>query len=123
MKPYLGAQKDRFIVIKKDLLAKLGEHRMMYQFLKKDLVLEDSWWNKPYKAEPHPGQHLANRAMSLAITLIDLLILGDQEVAQLVPGTVGFAQSLDPNQVKRRTNFHIFFYAEPLCGRFLHALS
>lgn len=96
MKPYTGSQKERFTMPKAKLLERLGEKRQMFRLLRDDVVLADGWWNRPYKADPPPGQHLANRALSLSVTLIDLLILGDPPVAELVPGNVRFAQSLDP---------------------------
>ncbi len=40
---------------------------------------------------------LANRSMALTTTLIDLLILGDPDVARLVPGTIRFAGNLAPD--------------------------
>jgi len=60
-----------------------------------------AWWNKAYKAEPSPGQHLANRSMALTTTLIDQLILGDKKVAAVVPGTVRFSNKLDMNARSR----------------------
>lgn len=95
MEPYKGNQKKRFIATKDELTAFLGPHRQMAAYLNADQVLDDGWWNTPYKANPLPGQHLANRAMSLCTTLTDLLILGDEVVAPLVPGTVRFAHQLD----------------------------
>lgn len=110
MKPYKGNQKKRFIVNKKDLLKLLGNARMMHNYIKNDVTLTNSWWNKPYKAEPQPGQHLGNRAMSLSVTLIDQLILGDPKVAKLVPGFVRFVENLDPNARTRTEEVATYFF-------------
>jgi len=110
MKPYNGELKKRFILKKKDLLKKLGPKRHMYHFIKEDTMLKDTWWSQPYKAEPQPGQHLANRSMALTITLIDQLILGDKAVAKLVPGTVRFAGNLDPNARTRKEEIATYFF-------------
>jgi hypothetical protein len=96
MKPYKGDQAKRFTMTKAQLLRILGPEREMSSFLREDRTLGSNWWAAPYKADPAPGQHLANRAMALTTTLTDLLILGDTGVARLVPGEVSFAQQLDP---------------------------
>jgi hypothetical protein len=96
MKPYKGQETWRFTMKKAQLLKILGAERAMSTFLREDRTLSSAWWSAPYKADPAPGQHLANRAMALTTTLIDLLILGDTDVARLVPGEVSFAPQLDP---------------------------
>ncbi len=102
MKPYKGSNKSRFIKKRNVLFNELGQGRKVCKFLDDwDSVLGTAWWNKAYKAEPKPGQHLANRSMALTITLIDQLILGDKKVAALVPGTVRFANKLDKNARSR----------------------
>lgn len=102
MKPYDGSQKPRFIKKRNVLFNELGQARKVCGFLDdRDSVLGTAWWNKAYKAEPSPGQHLANRSMALTTTLIDQLILGDKNVAVLVPGVVRFANKLDMNARSR----------------------
>lgn len=102
MKPYEGSNKPRFIKKRKVLFNDLGQGRKVCNFLDdRDSVLGAAWWNKPYKAEPSPGQHLANRTMALTTTLIDQLILGDEAVAKLVPGTVRFSKNLNTNARSR----------------------
>ena len=97
LKPYRGAGKARYVKTKSQTLRSLGSHRQVAAFIRKwGDVLGDDWWKQPYRADPPPGQHLANRAMALFTTLIDQLILGDPKVARLVPGTVRFAANLDP---------------------------
>ncbi len=80
MKPYQGNNRTRFIKKRKELIDQLGQERKVCEFLSdRDSVLGAEWWNTPYKAEPTPGQHLANRSMALSTTLIDQLILGDKK--------------------------------------------
>ena len=82
----------------------------MSAYLESDEVLEDEWWDQPYKADPQPGQHLANRTMSLCTTLTDLLILGDREVAPLVPGRVSFANQLDDEARSSAEQIATYFF-------------
>jgi len=98
MKPYHGRNRSRFIKKKTALLDELGSERKVCEFLNApNHTLGAVWWNQPYKAKPAPGQHLANRAMALTTTIIDQLIMGDKQVARLVPGTVRFSNRLDLN--------------------------
>ncbi|MCI5222351.1 MAG: hypothetical protein D3924_06695 [Candidatus Electrothrix sp. AR4] len=102
IKPYNGTNKTRFIKKKKVLFDELGAERKVCAFLDhRKSILGAAWWNKAYKAEPNPGQDLANRSMALTTTLIDQLILGDKKVAALVPGTVRFSNQLDNNARSR----------------------
>lgn len=110
MKPYDGDQKARFAVPKPDLLKQLGPSRKVHAFLKKDDTLNNPYWNKPYKAEPRPGQHLADRSMALTTTLIDQLIMGDEDVAEAVPGTVAFAKYLDPASRTKKEQVALYFF-------------
>jgi hypothetical protein len=73
-------------------------------------TLDNQWWGEACKAEPAPGQHLANRAMALTTTLVDQLILGDSKVARLVPGDVNFADVLDPNARTRAEEIATHFF-------------
>ena len=89
-------KKDPYFAMgKKELLAILGDKRSINAYLIKDTVLDDNWWKDSYKATPAPGQHLGNRANALSIAIADLLIIGDQDLDNLVPGTVSFANQLD----------------------------
>lgn len=102
MKPYNGSNKSRFVKTRIDLFNDLGQERKVCEFLDdRDDLLGTAWWNESYKAEPSPGQHLANRTMALTTTLVDQLILGDKKVAALVPGTVRFSSKLDENARSR----------------------
>jgi hypothetical protein len=94
MKPM--AKRDPYFAMgKKELLAELGDKRSINDYLMNDTVLGVDWWNESYKATPAPGQHLGNRANALAIAIADLLIIGDNDLDALVPGTVSFANQLD----------------------------
>ncbi len=101
MKPYTGSQQARFVMDKSTLRGKLGSERAVHDFLGSDTTLSASWWSKAYKAKPVPGKHLANRASALAVSLTDMLIFGDPDVAKRVPGTVGFAKTMHPNTRSR----------------------
>ncbi len=111
MKPYEGSNKTRFIKKRNVLFDELGQGRKVREFLDDwDSVLGAAWWNKAYKAEPSPGQHLANRSMALTTTLIDQLILGDKKVAALVPGTVKFSNKLDMNARSRKEEVAMYCF-------------
>jgi hypothetical protein len=111
MKPYTGPGKARFVKNKQNTLRALGSSRLMPQFIRdRGDELDNDWWETAYKAEPSPGEHLANRAMALTTTLIDQLILGDSKVAALVPGTVRFASNLDPNARSRSEEVSTYFF-------------
>lgn len=111
MEPYTGNEEWRFTMNRAKLFEKLGPHRQIRNFIDDwDGVLGTGWWEKPYKADPAPGQHLANRAMALNTTLIDQLILGDPDVAALVPGTVSFAYQLDAEARSRIEEVATYFF-------------
>ncbi len=104
-------QRSRFILRKKDLLRKhLGSHRMLYAFLRDDEKLTPSWWNTPYRAEARPGQHLPNRAMAVATTLRDLLLLGNQKIDSLLPGRLkSLKYIIDECRTEEETAAMFFF--------------
>lgn len=110
MKPYSGSDSKRFITLKDDLLKRIGSKRKMHQYLKKDKTLTKTWWKTPYKANPNPGQHLANESMSLSSMLIDLLIFGDKDVAKLVPGSVPFVKQLNQDARSRKEQVATIFF-------------
>lgn len=96
MKPYDGELQERFILKKADLLNKIGDRREISTYLANDTVLGDDWWDKPFKGDAAPGQHLPNRVMALVTMLKDLLLMGDEEIDQQLPGQVAFNKYLDP---------------------------
>lgn len=110
LKPYRGREGWRFTEKKKKLMKKLGAKRNMYWYIKNDETLNDSWWKRPYKADPQPGQHLANRSMALSMALIDQLILGDPKVAKLVPRKVRFASNLDDEARSTKQQISTYFF-------------
>ena len=110
MKPYKGPEQERFTMTKKAMLGALGADRAVSGWLTQDTTLTDAWWGDAYKADPAPGQHLANRAMALTVTLKDLLILGDDGVAAAVPGTVSFAGQLDPEARSSAQQVATYFF-------------
>ncbi len=102
LKPYNRPGKSRFVRSRAKTLKDLGDFRRMGQFiLDHGEILGKDWWKQAYRADPPPGQHLANRSMALSTALIDQLILGDPKVAELVPGTVRFAHRLSPESRPR----------------------
>lgn len=102
LKPYNRSDSQRFVRSRRKTLKDLGEFREMGKFiLKWGHVLGDTWWKQAYRADPPPGQHLANRSMALSTALVDQLILGDPKVAALVPGRVRFASNLAPGSRPR----------------------
>jgi hypothetical protein len=110
MEPYEGEETWRFTLKRDDLFDKLGEHRLVRAFIDAHGEgLDEGWWSAPYKADPKPGQHLANRSMALTTTLVDQLLLGDAAVASLVPGEVSFAKDLDPEARTRREEIATYF--------------
>ena len=111
MKPFNGNLKDRFVTDKATLFKHLGTHRKAKAFIQKwGTALDDAWWNTPYKADPKPGEHLANRSMALTTTIADQLILGDQHVAALVPGSIGFSLQLDQDARTRKEEVATYFF-------------
>jgi hypothetical protein len=99
-----------FVMPKVPLLKALGEKRKMYSYLLNDTTLDDSWWNNAYKAEPAPGQHLGNRANALSIAITDLLLLGDEQLSNLVPGNIKFYSELDATIRTRIEQAGLYFF-------------
>ena len=91
----------RYALPKAKLLKKLGSARKMTGYIEEDTSLDEGWWQQAYQASPQPGQHLANRAMALTVTLVDQLLMGDRAVAELVPGDRSLASVLDPRALAR----------------------
>lgn len=110
MEPYEGDQIDRFTVRKKKLLKLLGTNRLMHRYLNTKTKPDSKWWGKPYRADPPPGQHLANCAMTISAMLTDLLILGNPVVAKHVPGETSFAKNLDPNARSTPEQIATYFF-------------
>ncbi len=97
MEPYKGTQVDRFVLKKTGLLEHIGTQRLTARFLQEDGCLDDRWWETPFKGDtPKPGQHLPNRIMALGTMLKDLLIMGDEQIDQLIPGDIHFLHEIDP---------------------------
>jgi hypothetical protein len=108
--PYQGSDKARFIAKKDELLGRLIGGSAVRAFLQADNKLSAGWWSKPYKADPAPGQHVANRAMAIGTMLRDLLIVGDEEVDELVPGAVSFITRLDVNARTRSEQAALYLF-------------
>jgi hypothetical protein len=114
IEPYKGieALKERFITRKADMLNRLGEARLMHDYIDGDTtILKNAWWDEPYKGDiDSPGQHLANRAMAMSVMMRDLLIMGDQTVDSLLPGEVSFAEDIDKNARTQEEQVALYFF-------------
>lgn len=102
--------KERFIARKKDLLGRMAFSPAARAFLQADTRLTPAWWARPYRADPAPGQHIANRAMGLASALRDLLIIGDEAVDKLVPGAVSFRKQAPADALTRPEQAALYFF-------------
>lgn len=108
---YDGPLKTRFVVSQKKLAKALGSERSIMPFIAEhDGALPKSWWRASYKADPAPGQHLPNRAMALTINNIDMLILGDEQVQDLVPGRIQFIEKVEPELKCSSGQIALFFF-------------
>ncbi len=111
MGPYDRSLKSRFVVTQKELTKKLGPERAVTSFFAAhEDILDEAWWQRAYKADPDPGQHLPNRAMALTINNIDMLILGDEHVQDLVPGQVPFIEKVGPELKCSSGQIALFFF-------------
>jgi hypothetical protein len=111
IKPYDGNLKTRFVMSKQKTFKLLTDQRLAKDFLDRHSdILDDAWWKESYKADPPPGKHLANRAMSLSIGNIDLLIMGDPVVQEILPGRIGFISSISDEVKTRQGQVALFFF-------------
>jgi len=109
--PYKGNQASRFIIKKDELLESIGMYRKTAQFLRNDNYLDEQWWATPYRGDvPKPGQHLPNRAMAMSTMMKDLLLMGNQEIDQLIPGDVRFAQYMAPKARTQEEAAAMYFF-------------
>lgn len=110
MMPYRGANPQRFVADKDELLRRLVCSSAAKNYLLQDRTLDARWWSTPYKADPSPGQHIANRAMGLGSVLKDLLLLGSPEIDDLVPGSVRFIDKVDADARTTREEAALYFF-------------
>ncbi|MHC4504225.1 MAG: hypothetical protein ACYTFI_13035, partial [Planctomycetota bacterium] len=102
---------SRFVATKADLLGRVGLHRKMAGFIKKDEELSDTWWEAAYKGDVNrPGQHLPNRAMGMATMMMDLLLNGNKLIEKLLPGAVSYLKSLDANARTHDAAASLYFF-------------
>jgi hypothetical protein len=69
----------------------------MKKLIEDDDSLTKGWWKKPYRADPRPAKNIANRAMAVATTIPDLLVLGDEGFDRLVSRDSELIEKLDPD--------------------------
>jgi hypothetical protein len=111
MEPYTGSQRERFITQKEELLGRIGPHHKTYEFLQNDHILDNAWWNTPYRGDvPKPGQHLPNRAMALGTMMKDLLLVGEKEIDRLIPGEVRFLRYMVPETRTQEEAAAMYFF-------------
>jgi hypothetical protein len=109
--PYEGEQRARFTCKKDDLLDRLGMYRRTAQFLGDDNYLDDQWWASPYKGDvTRPGQHLPNRAMAMGTMMKDLLLMGNKQVDQLIPGELRFTRYMSPEVRTQEEAAAMYFF-------------
>jgi hypothetical protein len=93
--PYKGENKSRFVLEKEKLLSKLDDNLALKTFIKDECDLPSTWWKTPFKAEQNDGEHLPDCLSSLFDTIADMLLLGDADLDNLVPGDTGYAENLN----------------------------
>jgi len=105
-------QKKRFIMSKSDLLSQIGEYRKTAKVIqKRGDSLGDTWWGTPFYGEiPKRGQHLPNRAMALSTMIEDLLLMGNKEIDNLIPGGVSFIESLSSDMRTSEDAAAMYFF-------------
>ena len=108
--PYKGENQSRFILPKNKLLEGLDPHLALYDYIDTGSTLPASWWQQPYKAQQKEGEHLPDCLSSLFDTIADMLLLGDPELDELVPGTTGYAEYLDPACALTKEQVSTFFF-------------
>ncbi len=108
--PYAGPNKSRFVLLKKNLLEALDPNLAVHTFLSSDMNLGPDWWAQPYKAIQKEGQHLPDCLASLFDTIADMLLLGDVELDDLVPGSTGYGHSLDAKCALTKEQVSTFFF-------------
>ena len=108
--PYTGKNKSRFVVKKPKLLKALNSDFALHEHLKSSTALKASWWNKPYKAKQKDGEHLPDCLSSLYDTISDMLLLGDKELDDLVPGSTGYGDHLHPGCALSKEQVATFFF-------------
>ncbi|MCP4573703.1 MAG: hypothetical protein GY838_15195 [bacterium] len=112
IEPLQNDPAGRFILKRDDLLDHLDANTALHGFLagpETENVLTDAWWSASYKADQPNGSHLADVLSSLYDTLMDLMLLGNEDVAALVPGEPGFHAYLRPSVTMGRGQITTFF--------------
>jgi hypothetical protein len=110
MKPYKGDDEERFVAKKDKLVKRLTCSPTACDYLTNTTAPDKDWWSKPYKADPAPGQHLANRAMGHGSVLKDLLLLGAPDIDEALPGRVKFIEDVDVNARTTREEAALHFF-------------
>jgi hypothetical protein len=110
MAPYEDDYPGRFVLGKDELASQIDANSDLREFLENTCSLDEDWWQRPFKAEQPDGHHLADCLSSIYDTIMDLILIGDEEVDDLVPGDVGFADHLDPRVTVSKEQISTFFF-------------
>ncbi len=98
----------RFVVLKKDLINKLGYNREVIKYLEDDKILDTTWWQEAYKANPKPGEHIPNRIDAFVTTISDLIILGDTNIQNKI--NKKRVSEINPKVCTNETQLATYFY-------------
>jgi len=108
--PFPNDPGARFILEKDELLDHLDPATGLTRYLDEECQLPADWWAKSYKADQPDGRHLPDVLSSLYDTCLDLILMGDQEVDEMTPGTVNFAAYLEDEVAIRKEQISTFFF-------------
>ena len=107
---YKGGAPERFVAERDQLLGRLACSPAAREYLGSESSLDGTWWSTAYRADPAPGQHIANRAMALSSVLKDLLLMGAPSIDDLLPGRVKFIDSVDDDARTTQEEAALFFF-------------
>ena len=110
MAPYSSDDTNRFILKKNDLLKELDSNTDLYKYLKNECTLPTTWWDRSFKAEQPDGRHLPDCLSSIFDTILDLILLGNKEVDDLVPGPINYSKYLTKKISLSKEQISTFFF-------------
>jgi hypothetical protein len=108
--PYNGPNKSRFVLKKDKLLKSLDQNLALYDHIKFQSGLDQAWWNGSYKAIQKDGEHLPDCMSSLFDTIADMLLLGNTELDDLVPGATNYGNYLSQECALSKNQVSTFFF-------------
>jgi len=99
-----------FVLDQAGLTAELDQNLALAGHVAAMSSLATAWWARPYKADQPGGQHLPDCLSSLYDTILDLMLIGDDEVDRIVPGTVSYKDYLEPKVQISKEQISTFFF-------------